>query len=284
MRVLLPLMVLVNLWCPLLWAHHAPGHGMSEGVRTINSLGQRGGAAQSRLLWLSEFRSSTTSLNPGETLSTSLYGEWAPVPELSIGAQAPLLLVRERNQATKVGYGDTRVHFRYTPHADKLIHRVVTFGLNFSFPTRSVRLNVDPGKVWTGSLNAMFTRSYALFFWQVMALMSVDHRPAGVALDGGAGFQVGYRTIDKKWSVGGGLIGEMRLVSYCAQPDGTQRHCDQGRAGESNRTTGSIRPHALATLAYNPWSFSSFRMTLYLPVATQRDFDGALSFGWEVFF
>ena len=58
-------------------AHHVPGHGASEGVRSINSLGGRGGRSQTRLLLLNELVYANTGLAPNVANSTSLYGEYA---------------------------------------------------------------------------------------------------------------------------------------------------------------------------------------------------------------
>ncbi|HGG58039.1 MAG TPA: hypothetical protein ENK31_09620, partial [Nannocystis exedens] len=51
---ILALLVALSLLPRAAFAHHVPGHGASEGVRSINSLGGRGGRSQSRLLVLNE--------------------------------------------------------------------------------------------------------------------------------------------------------------------------------------------------------------------------------------
>ena len=265
-------------------AHHAPGHGVSEGVRTINSLGRRGASAQTRLLWLNEMSTTSTSPSPGDTYSSSLYAEWAPWPEFSVGLQTPLLMVREFDQPIQAGYGDTRVALRYTPHADKLIHRVFTLGLSLSIPTRTLKLTVDPGAVWKGTLNVLFTRTYNQLFWQIMGLATIDTRPAGVGIDGGSGFQIGLRTKDKKISIGAGVLGELRLLNLCKQPQGNTLVCDGSRAGEASRDVGALRSHAVVTLAANLLKNSRIVGSVLLPLTSVADFDVATSLGWEMFF
>jgi hypothetical protein len=107
-------------------AHHVPGHGSSEGVRSINSLGNRGGKAGTRVLLLDEFGWQPTARTPGLRNELSLLGEYAPVPAFSFGAQFPFSVVDEVGRPPVAGYGDTRAFVRFTPHADKLIHRTLT--------------------------------------------------------------------------------------------------------------------------------------------------------------
>src|SRR5690606_26079065 len=110
---------------------------------------------------------------------TSLLGEVTVHPWVSLGLAAPLLVVKQEDAPARVGYGDTRLMFRVTPHADKLIHRVFTAGINASFPTRSVRFTADPGRLWTLSPYVLFTRTYRIPFWQVAGTATMEHRPAG---------------------------------------------------------------------------------------------------------
>ena len=55
-----------------------PGHGASEGVRTINSLNGAGGRANTRVFLINEFIYTGFGLNPGVTDSLSVIGEYAP--------------------------------------------------------------------------------------------------------------------------------------------------------------------------------------------------------------
>ena len=260
-------------------AHHVPGHGASEGLRTINSL-NGSGRAYSRVLLLNEFIYTGFGLNPGLTDSLSLLGEWAPKPFVSIGVQAPLLMFRGQDTggATRVGYGDTRLQLRFTPHASKLIHRVVTFGVNLSFPTRTVRFTVDPGPVWGATPYIVFTRTYDTVFWQVLGLASVDARRAGTALNLAVSGQVGGRFFGNRLSPGVGVLVDARVLNFCAEPGGGQQFCRDSRAGEEDRAIGATRATALATLAYTFVPRASLIASVQAPFTAKRDF----SFGWSL--
>ncbi len=267
-------------------AHHVPGHASSEGVRSINSIGSRGGRAQTRALLLGEFAHDTTSLAPGQQYGISLLGEYAPVPAFSVGVQAPLQIIDERGADPKVGYGDTRLLFRVTPHARKLTHRVLTLGLNASFPTRTVRSTADPGRVWVVAPNAIYTRTYARLFWQVIGVTSVEHRPAGTALDISAGAQVGLKLAKGKVSPGLGVLTDVRALTWCAEPDGAQPLCAAGesRATETDRPMGATRAAALATFSYNFARWGAVTASAQVPFTPKRDYDVGASLGFQVAF
>jgi hypothetical protein len=197
-------------------AHHVPGHGASEGVRSINSLGGRGGRSQTRLLLLNELVYANTGLAPNVANSTSLYGEYAPIPELSIAAQAPLLVIRDLDAAgdTRIGYGDTRLQLRFTPHARKLVHRTLSTGITVSAPTRTVKLMVDPGPVTAVSPFVVFTRTYSRHFWQVIGLSVIENRRAGTAVDLSFGAQGGSKVLKGKLSLGLGVLFDLRLANF----------------------------------------------------------------------
>ena len=255
-------------------AHHVPGHGASEGVRNLNSLGGGAGQATSRVMLLQEYSRNTTSLNPASTYNTSLLGEYAPRPWLSSGVQAPLLVVDEEAAPRKVGYGDTRTFIRLTPHADKLIHRVLTAGVAMSVPTRTLRFEADPGKVWTVSPMVMFTRTHLRAYWQLMGLTTVEHRPAGTAIDVTASGQVGYRAWGKL-GLGVGALADVRAANFCAEVGGGARYCSGNRATETQRHVGAVRIAHLTAVSYNfaPWGLLA--ANLQLPLTPKRDFDVA---------
>lgn len=268
-------------------AHHVPGHGASEGVRTINSFGGgASGRSHSRLYLFNEFIATPFGLNPGLTDSLSLLGEVAPKPWFSFALQAPLLMFRSADTGgrTRVGYGDTRLQVRFTPHARKLIHRVLTLGATISFPTRTVRLPVDPGPVWGITPFVLFSRTYMTWFWQVLALTTVDVRRAGVALDLGLSAQVGGRFRGGKLNPGFGVLVDTRLAGFCARPDGGHEFCTDNRAGELYREMGTARGTALATLAYNFHRRASLVGTLQVPFTAIRDYAIGWSLGLQAFF
>lgn len=268
-------------------AHHVPGHGASEGVRTINSLGGgAGGRAFTRLYLFNEFVATRFGLNPGLTNSISLLGEFAPKPWLSVAVQAPLLMFRsaDTDGATRVGYGDTRLQLRFTPHARKLIHRVLTLGATASFPTRTVRFTVDPGPVWSVTPFVVYSRTYSKWFWQVLGLGTLDVRRAGVAIDLGVSGQVGGRFLGGKLNPGFGVLVDTRLAAWCALPGGGREFCPDNRAGELFRELGTARGVGLATLAYNFHRRASLVGSLQVPFTAIRDYTIGWSLGLQAFF
>lgn len=265
-------------------AHHVPGHGSSEGVRSINSLGNRGGKASTRVLLLDELGWQPTSPTPGLRNELSVLGEYAPVPAFSFGAQFPFTVIDEAGRPPIAGYGDTRAFIRYTPHADKLIHRTLTFNLAASFPTRTVRVSVDPGRVWSVTPSMIFTRTYGDWFWQVLSFASVEIRPAGVALDLSLGAQAGGKFAGGRVALGGGVLVDARAINWCAQPDGTRIVCIESRAGEHQREPGSLRAAALATGAINFDARWSMIFGVQVPFTVKRDFDLGLSAGVQASF
>lgn len=286
-RRLASLVALVLLWLPALArAHHVPGHGASEGIRNLNSLGGGTGKAINRVALLQEVARTTTSITPGAVYNTSILGEYAPHPWVSAGVQLPMLVVDEDAPGvpTKVGYGDTRVFVRLTPHADKLIHRVLTTVLNVSLPTRTVTFTADPGRTVVVAPTLIYSRTHPRAFWQLLALGSYEHRPAGTAIDLSAGGQVGARLFGTKLSPALGMLADVRAATFCAQPGGGTRFCPEGRTTELARPIGALRITSLAALTYAfaPWGLVS--ANVQLPVLTKRDFDIAGSVTFQAMF
>ncbi|GEM_PF-1276703 len=265
-------------------AHHVPGHGGSEGVRSINSLGNRGGKVSSRLMLLDSLNLRRTSPTPGLRNDLSLLGEFAPLPAFSLGAQLPLSVVAEQGAATQVGLGDARAFLRWTPHADKLIHRTLTLNLSASFPTRTVRGLTDPGRIWSVSPSAIFTRTYGDWFWQVLAVASVETRPAGVALETSVGGQVGGKLFDGALAVGGGVVADVRLANWCAQPKGAIESCNRSRASEIEREPGATRATAVASASLQLGDRWSLIAGVQVPFTIKRDGDLGLTLGAQVVF
>ena len=267
-------------------AHHVPGHGASEGVRSINSLGGRGGRSQSRVLLLNELVYADTGLAPNLANSTSLYGEYAPIPELSIAAQAPLLVIRDLDDTgdTGFGYGDTRLQLRITPHARKLIHRVLSTGVTVVAPTRTVKLKVDPGPTTAVSPFIVFTRTYSRHFWQLIGLSVIENRRAGTAIDVSFGAQGGSRVAKDKLSLGLGVLFDLRVANFCADPQGQREFCTTSRAGEADRPVGALRAMVLTSFAYNVTPRWSLIGAIQGPVSPRADFTAAGSLGAQVFF
>lgn len=265
-------------------AHHVPGHAGSEGVRNLNSLGNRGGKVASRILLLEEFGWAASTPTPGLRNELSLLGEYAPVPVFSFGAQAPLLIVDEAGRPPMVGYGDTRAFVRVTPHADKLVHRTLTLNLSASAPTRTVRYAIDPGRVWSVAPSVIFTRTYSDWYWQTFGLASLETRPAGLALDFSVAGQAGGRLANNSLALGGGVIVDVRAANFCASPDHGTAYCSGNRAGEREREVGSIRTTAIAN---GSWAIHP-RVVLFLgvqvPFTVKRDVDLGLTLGVQTMF
>jgi hypothetical protein len=235
---------------------------------------------------LQEVSRNTTSLNPATTSNTSLLGEYAPRPWISFGLQAPLMVVDQDAPGvpTRVGYGNTRAYLRVTPHARKLIHRVLTTGVSLSMPTRTVKFQADPGRSWLVSPNILFTRTHVRAFWQVMGLATIEHRPAGTALDLSVGAQAGYR-IRNVLTPSLGVLADVRAATFCAQiGGGIEEFCREGRSTEIRREVGALRIANIASLSYNFSSWGMVYLSAQFPMTPKRDFDWAGTFAFQAMF
>ncbi len=268
-------------------AHHAPGHGASEGIRTVNTFTAGSARATQRAMLLTEVVRSTDepTLNPSTVLTTSALVSVAPHPWFSVGVQAPLTIVREDapEAPTKVGYGDTRFELRLTPHADKLTHRVLTLGLNVSLPTRTVEFEVDPGAMTSVTPLVVFNRRYADWSWYALLLAPIEHRPAGTAFDAGAGLGGGYRALT--WlDLSVGLLSDIRVATSCTTASGSSEWCSDGRVTERNRDPGSLRAYTTAGAGFSMSDRWTLTLGAQLPVTPRADFVFAGSAGLEARF
>lgn len=262
-------------------ADHAPGHGASEAVRNLNSLGGGTGAAVSRILVLQEASSSRTStLAPHRGFVTSVLGEYSPHRWFSFGVQIPLQVIDEEDARTKVGLGSMRVLTRVTLHADKLFHRILTFGVNATFPTRTVVFTTDPGRTFTTSPYGVFTRNYHRAFWQVFATAPIETRPAGTAIDVGVGAQGGYRFWGKL-APSAGLLVNVRAATWCRRVNGGSDFCRAGRVTEIERRLGATAVYATGGLAWTFAAWGSLSASIQVPVTPTRDFDLGGSVGFQ---
>lgn len=269
-------------------AHHVPGHGGSEGAKQINGVGGGSAQAQTRFFLLGEYARDSTSENPSHTTVVSGIAEVAPHPWISLGVQAPLSIVAEDDvDRVKVGYGDTRAFVRFTPHGDKLVHRVLTLSLSASFPTRTFRFLSDPGRSWLVSPAITFTRTYSRLFWMVFANTSIETRPAGTAFEFGAAGQLGYRFFERRpLTPALGVLVDTRYLTLCEQVDGSSQVCPQGRVTERDRPLGATRVYLQAALSWRMAKFGERdqrSLDLYasgqVAVTRRRDFDGGASLG-----
>lgn len=292
-RIALHLGVALGALATSAHGHHSPGHSASEGIRTLYTLGMRAPRATQRVLLLTEAARATSepSLNPATIYTTSVLVSLRPLPWFSAGVQAPVTLIDEQapGVASKFGYGDTRLELRLTPHAERHTEPgaerggVLTFGLNASFPTRTVRFEVDPGPLWSWSPLVAYARSYEAWSWQAMVLAPIEHRRAGTAFEATAALLFDYRLLDP-WTVSAGSVVDVRLASLCALPRGGSEWCAEGRSTERSRGNGSTRAYLTAgsgVVLGEAWTAS---LSVQVPVTARRDFDVAGGVGVEARF
>lgn len=288
-------------------AHHVPGHAASESARNLDGLLGGSAVAQSRLGLFGNYALAGPRrvASPGHTAALSLLGEYAPHPAVSFGVTVPWVFVQPIAEPVAdgggagelvQGLGDTRVSIRVTPHARKLVHRVMTFGVDVTTPTRSFAMPSDPGRTWIVSPSVNFTRSYRHAYWQVLGLASAETRPAGTAVDLSAGAMAGWR-FDGGAAVSAGAVVDVRVAAWCQAPGGSgAEYCARGRATEIERPSGATRAHARVTAS---WGRSPAQKgpddrrarpgvrvfgSVQVPVTPRRDFDVAASAGTQVSF
>lgn len=265
-------------------AHHAPGHGASEGIRAANSLAGRSARATERVMLLEELSAPTDQPGGAASLqsTTSLVGSVLLHPWFSLGAQLPWVVVNEAGKSgATTGYGDTTLEAIVTPYGDWLRHRVPSFGVRVNLPTRSFELAADPGKTYAASPFAAFTRRYESFYWQAVLLSTFETRPAGWAWDLSAGFSAGYEVAPGlSFSLGSWV--DTRVLAYCKHADGTSSYCEQGRVTERERPTFATRAYGLFNAAYAIGAFQ-LQAGVQLPLTPKRDFAyaGFLSAEWS---
>ena len=264
-------------------AHHSPGHGASEGIRAANSLAGRSARATERVMLLEELSAPTDQ--PGGvsslTSTTSLVGSVLVHPWVSLGAQLPWVVMDEAGKSsTTTGYGDTTLEAIVTPYGDWLRHRVPSFGLRVSLPTRTFELEADPGKSYAASPFAAFTRRYESAYWQAVLLSTLETRPAGWAWDMSAGLSAGYE-LAPGLSLSLGAWVDTRMLAVCEAADGSSNYCEEGRVTERERPTYATRGYALFNAAYAIGAFQ-LQAGVQLPFTPKKDFlySGFLSAEW----
>ena len=232
---------------------------------------------------LEEFSAPTDQ--PGGVASlqsaTSLLGSLLVHPWLSLGAQFPWVVLQETGKSdVTTGYGDTTFEAILTPYADWLEHRVASFGIRATLPTRTFELQADPGKTTAVSPFAAFTRRYDAAYWQVVLLSTLETRPAGWAWDMSGGASVGYE-FGTGFSLGLGAWVDTRMLAYCKTPEGTSEYCEEGRATEQERPTLATRGYALLNATYSIGAFQ-LQAGAQLPFTPKRDFlySGFLGAAW----
>lgn len=283
-RALLAVFAWVSALATSASAHHAPGHGASEGIRAANSLAGRSARATERVMLLEELSAPTDQ--PGGVSSlqstTSLVGSVLLHPWVSVGAQLPWVVLNESGESgMTTGYGDTTLEAIVTPYGDWLRHRVPSFGVRVSLPTRTFELEADPGKTYAVSPFAAFTRRYDTFYWQAVLLSTLETRPAGWAWDMSAGLSVGNEVAPGLTLSLGSWV-DMRLLAYCKAADGGTSYCEEGRVTERERGTFATRAYGLFNVAYALGALQ-LQAGVQLPLTPKRDFSysGFLSAEWS---
>jgi hypothetical protein len=181
---------------------------------------------------------------------------------------------------TSMGYGDTTLEAIVTPYGGWLRHRVPSFGLRLSLPTRSFELQADPGKSYAASPFAAFTRRYESLYWQTVLLSTLETRPAGWAWDMSAGLSAGYElSPGLSLSLGGWV--DTRMLAFCEAAHGSASYCEEGRVTERERPTFATRAYALLNAAYAIGAFQ-LQAGAQLPLTPKKDFlySGFLSAEW----
>jgi hypothetical protein len=198
-----------------------------------------------------------------------------------VGAQFPWVVVQESGESDLVtGYGDTTLEAILTPYAEWLEHRVASFGIRASLPTRSFELQADPGKTAAVSAFAAFTRRYDAVYWQAVLLSTLETRPAGWAWDMSGGVSAGYE-LGAGFSLSLGGWVDTRMLAYCKTPEGTSEYCEEGRATEQERPTLATRGYVLFNAAYSIGAFQ-LQAGMQLPFTPKKDFaySGFLGAAW----
>ena len=130
----------------------------------------------------------------------------------------------------------------------------------------------------------MFTRTYARHFWQVIGLATIEHRPAGTAVELSVGAQGGSKLLDDKMTLGLGALVDLRAANFCARPGGGESFCRESRASEIERDVGTLRAVILATISYNIRPRWSVIGAVQGPISPRLDFTVGASVGAQVFF
>lgn len=266
-------------------AHHNVGHGQSESMRSLSTIGSEPLPRQRAGLIASAVRStSEPTLNTATTYSLSALVSLRLVERVYLLGDFPAVLIDEdETSEMKWGYGDTRVGAQWVVgelREDRSPR--FTLGMGLSIPTRTFTFEVDPGRQWLVTPSLLYTDSYRSVFWFAALQLANEFRPAGYALDVSPSAAVGLQ-LAKPWSFTLGLTGDIRALSTCNTPTGTEL-CNEGRATESNRPWGATRLYALLATSVTLSKRWSIFANGQLPVTSRKDIEWAANLGAEAVF
>lgn len=254
-------------------------------MRALSTIGSEPLPRQRAGLIASAVRSTNEpTLNTATTYSLSALVSLRLIERLYLLGDFPAVLIDEEGSSqVKWGYGDTRLGAQWVVGAlreDKSPRW--TLGLGLSIPTRTFTFEVDPGRQWLVVPSVLYTDSYRSLFWFAALQLANEFRPAGYALDVSPSAALGLQ-LTSPWSVTLGMSGDIRALSTCNTPDGTEP-CSEGRATESNRPWGATRLYAIVATSLTLNKTWSLFGNGQLPVSSRQDIEWAANLGAEAVF
>lgn len=263
-------------------AHHGSAQGPGESLRTLNSLGNNVAPRQRVSLLTAASRSSAEpNLNRATIYSLSALTTLSLNRRVFTSASLPMVVVDEDvSPGVKVGLGNLRAGFHLRlGDLDGPDTASWTVGLSLSFPTRTFRFAVDPGRQWVIAPGIRYADNHERLLWYGVVLTPLETRPTGTAVDVSAAAGLGYRILPR-FSLTGGVAVDVRAATWCQGVDGTE-FCQQGRATESNRPLGATRLSANMAASYDFAKDWSAFFNGQLPLTTRRDVEWSASLGVE---
>lgn len=275
----------VFTWATLAQGHHDVGHGPSEGLRNLVTMGSDPSPHQRASLLTQVSRTtSEPTLNSATVYSLLLLADIRLHQRLYVGAQLPGVLIHDDLGETKPGFGNMTLGVT-VPVGSFEREGAASWALGFqmTFPTRTFTYEVDPGKQWTYSPQLRYADASGRVLWYASLLTPLEHRPAGWALDISPALGIGYGLTSGLYLTLGTQF-DVRVLSVCATVDGGSESCPSGRATEMDRPLGATRGYASLGLSsdfHRHWSLFS---SAQVPLLSRRDIEWAVSLGVEARF
>lgn len=263
-------------------AHHDAANGAGSTIVALQAQGddplphQKAGVV-----------ASVSRASEGPTLSAlSTYGLAAYLSlevweRLYLEANVPALLVVEGDdEALKFGLGNIALGASLAVgREDERGKRPWAVGLQASFPTRTLRYTVDPGRQWGLTPSLRYSDGLARFFWYGQLLVPTEVRPAGTAIDVSPGLGAGFRSpFDLTPMLG--VHADVRALNVCRTTSGSEV-CPGGRATETDRGHGTVRAYVSGALVQGLGERWSMNLGAQIPFTSARDVEWALHWGVE---